>query len=601
MVWARGKRLLRGGRSLALPPRISYNGCVGKGGLGARRAPLAGWLATLLISIAAVGLFSVAGSMSAVATGINDPNVLVIITDDQPINSVNGWMPNTTKWFRDGAAGITGGVEFTNAFATNPLCCPSRASMFTGRYSHNHKIFVRGDLTTVAPGAPNYSEFHSTTLQHYLQTRPAQPYTTGIIGKYLNFWPLANSPPGFDRWSIWDNGVHYSSGATPICNNGLNGVNCINQDGTLVAAPVNLYETDYAAQRVSNFVSGTEANDGKPWMLYVTPGMPHVPSTPQNDANKNYSNTTVPAFTPDASQFPANDNGKPEYVRDTRDRAYNQGIFADEAPYVCNEGSPPGTVAPDVYRLCVIQRREAQYRMLKSMDDLVETIFTTLRANGEEEDTLAFFISDNGMQYGEFWLEGKPHPYEDATRVPMFMRWPANTPRVPADFTDTRLTANLDITATVLQATGAAPQPGIPMDGRSLLDPDSATAFRRSEILLERPGRAQTADPANDTRERHVNHPPTWASLRSAPESLDYSQYTEYYPDNDSTIGNPTANFYELYQFLGDPLALNNAFGSNGLPDVGEPDPTARSAALSAARRCAGVNGELLPLRPSCP
>jgi arylsulfatase A-like enzyme len=557
------------------------------------------------VFIAIVALALLTTGASTRAAGSTPPNILVIVSDDQRWGTVDGWMPKTTQWFHTGGTGVSGGTEFENAFATNPLCCPSRASIFTGRYSHNHKVFVRGDFTTVAPGGPNFSVYHSTTLQHYLRTRPANPYITGMIGKLLNFWPLADAPPDFDRWTIWDNGFHYATTTTPQCSSGLIGLNCVNRDGTLTTAPLNTYETDYVYQRAEDFVNYADArNDSQPWLLFLDPTVPHVPSQPQDDASHDYTSVPVPAPVLNAGQhFPTTTmSGKPEYVRDTKDRAYNTGVFADDPPYVCTESDvPANTPAPDAYKDCVLSRRQSQYRMLLSLDDMVDKVMTMLQAHGEEQDTLAIFISDNGMQWGEFWLEGKPHPYSDGARVDMLMRWPANSQRVPQNFTDTRLVGNVDIAPTAMDAAGVTSQPSIPFDGRSMLDGGDPGVFRRSQILLERPGRATTLNPANETRERRVNHPPTWASLFSAPEALDYSQYTEYYASSDTTVGTPVQTFYELYQLHDDPFEIDNAFGANGWPDTGEPDATARSAALANARNCAGANGELLPSRPACP
>ena len=78
------------------------------------------------------------------------PNIVFIVTDDQRADTMHltpHVMPNALKWFRDGdpAAGVVGGTEYVNAFATTPLCCPARASIFSGRYAHNHEV-VRNSL-----------------------------------------------------------------------------------------------------------------------------------------------------------------------------------------------------------------------------------------------------------------------------------------------------------------------------------------------------------------------------------------------------------------------------------------------------------------------
>jgi arylsulfatase A-like enzyme len=98
-------------------------------------------------------------------------------------------MPATRRWFR------AGGTYFRRAVATTPSCCPSRASIFSGRYAHNHEVLS---------GKPGYAERlnQSATVQHYLRDAG---YRTAIYGKYLNNWDLGRDPPHFDDWAIFAN------------------------------------------------------------------------------------------------------------------------------------------------------------------------------------------------------------------------------------------------------------------------------------------------------------------------------------------------------------------------------------------------------------
>ena len=112
------------------------------------------------------------------------PNVLVIVTDDQRINTMHQ-MPQTRELFAGG------GTTFPHAFVTTPLCCPSRASIFTGEYAHNHGV-------TVNPiGRPVLD--HKVTIQHALL---GDGYETAIVGKFLNSWDLSQAPPFFDHYAI---------------------------------------------------------------------------------------------------------------------------------------------------------------------------------------------------------------------------------------------------------------------------------------------------------------------------------------------------------------------------------------------------------------
>ena len=140
-----------------------------------------------------------------------------------------------------------------------------------------------------------------------------------------------------------------------------------------------------------------------------------------------------------------------------------------------------------------------------SVDDMIEAVFDGAQELGEETQTLAFFISDNGLHWGEHGLRDKRKPYTESIRVPMLMRWPG---AVRAGATDERLVANIDIAPTILEAAEIEPDASTPLDGRSLLD----HSWKRKRILTEywrAPDGGKNA---------------TWASIRTST-----SQYVQYY------------------------------------------------------------------------
>ena len=100
----------------------------------------------------------------------------------------------------------------------------------------------------------------------------------------------------------------------------------------------------------------------------------------------------------------------------------------------------------------------------------------TFEGSGESEDTLAVFISDNGLQWGEHALFGKSTPYLPSVRVPLHLRWPGH---VAPGAEDNRLVAGIDLAPTLLSAVGLAP--GATPDGLDLLDPEA----NRPHLLLE--------------------------------------------------------------------------------------------------------------------
>jgi arylsulfatase A-like enzyme len=381
------------------------------------------------------------------------PNVLIIVTDDQRSYDSLKVMPKTRHWFAGG------GTRFINAFSTTPLCCPARASIMSGRYSHNTGVLrnQRGsDLDT------------GTTLQAYLSSAG---YRTAIAGKYLQGLTLDIDPPHFDRWATFK--WRYFDAT-------------FNVDGQAVRTDG--YSTDYLASRAACFLRDFERADGEPWFLYVAPFAPHTPFQPEPD----YADAKTPKRKRD-----------PSFFRRTK-------------------GLPPFL---DRYRLTrpravTIHRR--QLKTLMSVDDLVGRIFVTMDELKEGRNTLAFFVSDNGLLLGEHRLYAKRLPYTPSIKVPLLMRWPKE---VPAGRVDRRLAANVDIAPTVLSAANIRPSAEAPLDGRSLIN-----GGRRRRLFLEQ----------WDNYKRNLR---SWSSIRTH-----RYQYIEYYNKAEDKI-----IFRQYYDLRKDP------------------------------------------------
>ena len=120
-------------------------------------------------------------------TGAKPRNIIFILTDDHRYDAIGflkgqSWLdtPNLDSLARDGA-------YLKNAFVTTSLCSPSRASILTGRYAHQHKIVDNN--TAIPPG--------TTFFPEYLQKAG---YATAFIGKWHMGGESDNPQPGFDRW-----------------------------------------------------------------------------------------------------------------------------------------------------------------------------------------------------------------------------------------------------------------------------------------------------------------------------------------------------------------------------------------------------------------
>src|SRR3712207_6432541 len=128
---------------------------------------------------------ALSSALAAPAAAPAAPNVVLILTDDQRWDTL--WaMPTVQREL------VGRGVTFQNAFAVNPLCCPSRASFLTGRYSHSNGVY-----SNVPPyGGVSWFD-HTSTIATSLA---AAGYRTAYIGKYLNGYLADFVPPGWHRW-----------------------------------------------------------------------------------------------------------------------------------------------------------------------------------------------------------------------------------------------------------------------------------------------------------------------------------------------------------------------------------------------------------------
>ncbi|MDQ4144861.1 MAG: sulfatase [Actinomycetota bacterium] len=394
------------------------------------------------------------------------PNVLIIITDDQRDDMSS--MDNVRRLFR------RHGRTYPEGYVTTPQCCPSRASIFTGRYVHNHGVTNNTSGQNLDP---------RSMLQYYLQRHG---YRTGIFGKFLNGWGKSTSPPYFNKWVTFTKSPWYGD---PV----------LNVNGDLKSVPG--YSTTILGREARKFLRRSDRNsDRKPWMMVYSPAAPHSPATPAEKYEQ----------------------------ADVSEWFGNPGLFEDETPEGRSD-KPPYVQAASFGPKANF--REKQLRTLLSVDDAVDEMYRTIDEL-DEENTIAFFISDNGLLWGEHKLYGKSVPYTEAVRVPFYARWPGY---IDGRSIDERLVANVDITPTILEAARISSE-GSLLDGRSLLDP----TWERDRMLLEFFGPEQTFTV------------PPWASLRDH----DY-QYIEYYDEEGEVT------FKEYYDLEQDPWQLNNLLGDD--------------------------------------
>lgn len=381
--------------------------------------------ASLLVEqgASAVGPATISERSAAASQAVARPNILVIFTDDMRRDEMR-FMPRTRR--------LIGrrGVVYRKGLSENPLCCPFRAALLTGQYSHNNGVLSnRGDEGGYL--ALDQEQTMNNTLQR-------SGYKTAYIGKFLNGYPEADPqigwdyvPPGWDEWHVpvWD---HYNYDAVTLNRNGRarrftqHRADLLGRVGSAVIKRLALREEPFFAA-VGFLAPHTGLAPGVGWG-------PPKPAPRHRGSLKNRLGPLPTAFNE------ADVSDKPEHVR-SRPRLSTSA------------------------RKRVVFRRRARAESLKSVDEAIARQLRALRRTGELSRTIVAFTSDNGMLLGEHRLmEQKRVPYEESIRVPMMIRGPG----FPAGARDESLVGVVDLASTFAHAALIVEDLPYPLDGRDL-------------------------------------------------------------------------------------------------------------------------------------
>ncbi len=369
------------------------------------------------------------------------------------------------------------GVLFDRAYVNTSQCCPSRAQIMTGLYGHH----------TGVDG--NHVVLEHPTVAEMMQD---EGYRTLLAGKYLNSWPCAPRPE-WDRF---------------VCIRGESKKHMSLVDPRIyiqgIPRKVEGYQTEILADEVSEFITGGSGEE--PFFAVYSPTSPHMPA---NDDR--YGSLQVPAYRP------------PNF-----DQAFAPGT----APKYATR--PPMDAA-------TIEKYDQTYRRMsratRALDDSIARVLDSL--GDQADNTLIFYISDNGYMYGEHRLHKKVAPYEESVKVPFAIRYPASTTTPGA--TSQALVQNVDIAPTIAEALGREWM----SDGHSLLP------------LLTAP-QSVVRDAALIENCRGQNYPCSGSAVKGAREIPSFvGAITDRYKYVEYVTGE--REFFDLDQ---DPYELTNLYGT---------------------------------------
>src|SRR5215213_5101575 len=361
--------------------------------------PLVAMALSVLLSL------SVSGSIPEDAQALTaKPNIVFILTDDMRKDDLK-YMPKTRSVLK------AKGLSFANAFVSNALCCPSRATIMRGQYAHNTKVWTNGG------SSGGWQAYRNNGLQRdNVATRlDSAGYRTALFGKYFNGYNTTSVPPGWDRWFATEEGYF---------NYDANDQGTIRHFGTDASD----YQTDVLKRRAKAFV-GTSVTFGKPFFAYVAPEAPH-------DAAGQRAPVPAPR-----------DRHAYDGLKAPRLPSFNEKNVSDKPPWIRKLPK-----LSDATKAEIDNRHERRAESLQAVDDLVAGVVGKLRDKGVMGNTYIFFTSDNGWQEGEHRLDfGKWRPYEEDVRMPLVVRGPG----VAAGHQSHKLVLNTDYLPTFTDLAGA--------------------------------------------------------------------------------------------------------------------------------------------------
>lgn len=359
---------------------------------------------------------------------VKKPNIIFVLVDDLRWDAM-GFMgrypflktPHIDQLRKEG-------VHFKNAYCTNSLCAPSRATFLTGMFPQTHGVNTNQEGRELNP---------DKTLS-FGQILQGEGYETAFIGK----WHMAESNEPRKGWDYWcsfpGQGQYFGNDLN------INGKNIRNEG--YITDELNKYTLDFIDKNADN-----------PFCVYLSHKAVHEPFTPADRDKNLFTNDLVP----EPESWLDNMENKPTWQRTVLNADQRRRLREKDLAKIIPQKSRKPAPWP---AKTGIGKQKDYLRSLSSVDDGLGEIYELLKKKGILDNTIIVFAGDNGFFQGEHGLGDKRLAYNESMRIPLIMRYPklANS-----NLTISEMILNADIAPTFLEMAGVS----IPaqMQGKSLV------------------------------------------------------------------------------------------------------------------------------------
>lgn len=385
-------------------------------------------------------------NLAFAADGKTRPNILFMMSDDHASQAISCYgskvnqTPNLDRIAHEG-------IRMDRVFATNSICTPSRATILTGKYSHEN-------------GVPVFNRFDGSqpTVAKMLQ---GAGYSTAMVGK----WHLGSDPTGFDYWNILPGQGVY------------NDPTLYDREGSTVYSG---YATDIIADLTIDALKNRPKD--KPFFMMSHHKAPHREWTPDEKHRKQFENKHIPEPPTLRDDYAGRTDAIHEQLqsvfRDLTRRDLKlippSGLSREEqARWLSTKPTEVEIEVAGVKKILTGRELESwKYQRymqdylacVQSLDDNVGRVLDWLDSNGLRENTVVIYTSDQGFFLGEHGLFDKRFMYEESLRMPFVARWPGV---IKAGSVSNAIGINCDFAPTFLDLAGQ--RTPADMQGRSLL------------------------------------------------------------------------------------------------------------------------------------